>query len=194
MRQKIRLCVMILTLALFVLPLTAQASAVGYFSLVTGEVDVLKQGKLPAVPAKLHDGVEIGDVVRTKIKAKAQQPWWTTLSLPWRRILAWPSPIMNTIPPPRSAGRSCAPSRVWCTPWSTAYQDRGAGFHHGDPHRPHRGARHRLVYPPGPQFLPCGPAQWFFVGKWYQFAFHPIHPCAQTPRAPDSDSGNSQDA
>ncbi|MGO8763025.1 MAG: FecR domain-containing protein [Desulfobaccales bacterium] len=72
MRQKIRLCVMILTLALFVLPLTAQASAVGHFSLVTGEVDVLKQGKLPAVPAKLQDGVEIGDVVRTKSKAKAQ--------------------------------------------------------------------------------------------------------------------------
>ncbi|OGR30943.1 MAG: hypothetical protein A2139_09680 [Desulfobacca sp. RBG_16_60_12] len=72
MRQKIRLGVMILTLAMLVLPLTAQASAVGHFSLVTGQVELLKQGKIPAIPAKLQDGVEIGDVVRTKSKAKAQ--------------------------------------------------------------------------------------------------------------------------
>jgi hypothetical protein len=72
MRQKIRLFVIILTLATLVVPLTAHAAVVGRFSLVTGEVDVLKQGKLPAITAKLQDGVEIGDVVRTKSKAKAQ--------------------------------------------------------------------------------------------------------------------------
>jgi hypothetical protein len=45
---------------------------VGRFSLVTGQVDLLKQGKLPAIAAKFQDGVEIGDVIRTKTKAKAQ--------------------------------------------------------------------------------------------------------------------------
>ncbi len=45
---------------------------VGRFSLVTGQVDLLKQGKIPAIPAKFQDGVEPGDVIRTKTKAKAQ--------------------------------------------------------------------------------------------------------------------------
>jgi len=72
MRQKIRLFVIILTLATLVVPLTAHASVVGRFSLVTGQVELLKQGKIPAIPAKPQDGVEIGDVIRTKSKAKAQ--------------------------------------------------------------------------------------------------------------------------
>jgi hypothetical protein len=72
MRQKIRLVVIILTLAAFVVPLTAHAAVVGRFSLVTGQVDLLKQGKLPAMAAKVQDGVEPGDVVRTKSKSKAQ--------------------------------------------------------------------------------------------------------------------------
>ena len=66
MRQKIRLFVIILTLAALVVPLTSHAAVVGRFSLVTGQVDLLKQGKIPAIPAKLQDGVEIGDVIRTK--------------------------------------------------------------------------------------------------------------------------------
>jgi FecR protein len=53
-------------------PLTADAAAVGRFSLIIGQVDLLKQGKLPAIAAKLQDGVEIGDIVRTKAKSKAQ--------------------------------------------------------------------------------------------------------------------------
>ena len=72
MRQKIRLLVIILTLAALVVPLTSHASVVGRFSLVQGEVNVLKQGRLPAIPAKLQDGVEPGDIIRTKTKAKAQ--------------------------------------------------------------------------------------------------------------------------
>jgi len=72
MRQKIRLFVIILTLAALVVPFTSHAAAVGRFSLVTGQVELLKQGKIPAIPAKPQDGVEIGDVVRTKSKAKAQ--------------------------------------------------------------------------------------------------------------------------
>ena len=50
----------------------AQAGVVGRFTLVEGQVDLLKQGKVPAVPAKVQDGVEQGDVIRTKSKAKAQ--------------------------------------------------------------------------------------------------------------------------
>ena len=72
MRQKIRLFVIILTLAALVVPLTAYAAVVGRFTLVTGQVDLLKGGKLPAIAAKVQDGVEIGDVIRTKSKAKAQ--------------------------------------------------------------------------------------------------------------------------
>ncbi len=50
----------------------AQAAAVGRFTLVEGQVDMLKHGQVPGAPAKLNDGVEPGDVIRTKSKAKAQ--------------------------------------------------------------------------------------------------------------------------
>ncbi len=51
---------------------SAQAAAVGRFTMVEGAVEVLHHGKVPAVTAKLNDGVEAGDVIRTKSKAKAQ--------------------------------------------------------------------------------------------------------------------------
>ena len=44
---------------------------VGNFSRVVNEVDQLKKGKEPAVPAKVPNGVENQDVVRTKEKAMA---------------------------------------------------------------------------------------------------------------------------
>ena len=56
----------------FALPLAAQATVVGHFTMVQGKVDLLKQGKLPAVSAKLRDGVSPGDIIRTKSGAKAQ--------------------------------------------------------------------------------------------------------------------------
>ena len=63
-----------LTLLFFVslFALTAHAAVVGRFTQVTGQVDLLKQGKIPALAAKFQDGVETGDVIRTKTKAKAQ--------------------------------------------------------------------------------------------------------------------------
>ena len=63
-----------LTLLFFVplFALTAHAAVVGRFTQVVGQVDLLKQGKLPALAAKVQDGVEPGDVIRTKSKAKAQ--------------------------------------------------------------------------------------------------------------------------
>ena len=53
-----------------VLPL--EAAVVGNFTEVEGRVDLLKGGKLPAVAAKVPDGVEPGDVVRTKSASRAR--------------------------------------------------------------------------------------------------------------------------
>jgi hypothetical protein len=50
----------------------ARADVVGHLTEVTGQVDIMKDGKFPATPAKLQDGVEPGDVVRTKSASKAQ--------------------------------------------------------------------------------------------------------------------------
>ena len=66
MRHKIRLLVIILILTALVVPLTAHAAVVGRFSLIDGQVDLLKGGKLPAISAKIQDGVEPGDIIRTK--------------------------------------------------------------------------------------------------------------------------------
>jgi hypothetical protein len=72
MQRKIRLLVIMLTLVALAMPLTSHASVVGRFTLVKGQVDLLKGGKLPAIAAKVQDGVETGDVIRTKSGAKAQ--------------------------------------------------------------------------------------------------------------------------
>lgn len=63
-----------LTLVFFVslFALAAHAAVVGRFTQVTGQVDLLKGGQIPALAAKVQDGVETGDVIRTKTKAKAQ--------------------------------------------------------------------------------------------------------------------------
>jgi hypothetical protein len=45
---------------------------VGRLTQLEGRVDLLKGGKLPAVPLKVDDTVEPGDVVRTKSLSKAQ--------------------------------------------------------------------------------------------------------------------------
>jgi len=50
----------------------AGAAAVGRLTQLEGRVDLLKGGKLPAVPLKVGDTVEPGDVVRTKSLSKAQ--------------------------------------------------------------------------------------------------------------------------
>jgi hypothetical protein len=54
------------------LPAWAPAAVVGNITQAEGRVDILKGGKLPATPAKLQDGVEPGDVLRTKSLSKAQ--------------------------------------------------------------------------------------------------------------------------
>jgi hypothetical protein len=59
-------------LALFILvPLTVNAAPVGKFTNIEGKVDVTKPGKKAAL-AKLGDQVEVGDIIRTKIKSKCE--------------------------------------------------------------------------------------------------------------------------
>jgi hypothetical protein len=72
MKLKIRQIVILLTVIVLTVPLVAHATVVGRFTMVRGQVELLKQGKLPAVPAKLQDGVAPGDIIRTKSRAKAQ--------------------------------------------------------------------------------------------------------------------------
>jgi len=48
------------------------AEAIGKLTHVEGQVDILKEGKLPAVPAKVGDAVSVKDVIRTKSDAKAE--------------------------------------------------------------------------------------------------------------------------
>ena len=51
---------------------SAQADAVGRLTQVEGRVDILRGGQLPAIPVKVDDGVQTGDVLRTKSMSKAQ--------------------------------------------------------------------------------------------------------------------------
>ena len=51
---------------------SAQADAVGRLTQVEGRVDILRGGQLPAIPVKVNDGVQTGDVLRTKSMSKAQ--------------------------------------------------------------------------------------------------------------------------
>ena len=54
------------------LPTGAPAAVVGHITQMEGRVDLLKQGQVPATPVQLQDGVETGDVIRTKSLSKAQ--------------------------------------------------------------------------------------------------------------------------
>lgn len=53
-------------------PTLSLAEVVGRLTQVEGRVELLKGGKLPATEAKAQDGVEPGDVLRTKSLSKAQ--------------------------------------------------------------------------------------------------------------------------
>jgi len=67
------LWVVFVILLLLVGPLAgAQGDVVGRLTQVEGRVDILRGGQLPATPAKVDDGVQAGDVLRTKSLSKAQ--------------------------------------------------------------------------------------------------------------------------
>jgi hypothetical protein len=72
MQKKVCFGFIALLSLVLVLPLSLHAAVVGHFTKVRGQVDVLKGGKIPAVAVKVRDGVEPGDVIRTKSKAKAE--------------------------------------------------------------------------------------------------------------------------
>ncbi len=72
MRQKVMSLALVASLVLaLAFPLAAQAAPVGHFNHVEGYVDLLRQGKLPAAGAKVQEGVDGGDVVRTKSRSRA---------------------------------------------------------------------------------------------------------------------------
>ncbi len=72
MAKRYLLAISLISALVLLVPWVARAAVVGRFVKVEGYVDLLKQGKLPAVPVKAQDGVEPGDVIRTKSKAKVQ--------------------------------------------------------------------------------------------------------------------------
>jgi len=72
MRCKRLWAIVALLLLTLLFAASAHASIVGRFTLIKSQVDLLKGGKIPAMPAKVQDGVEPGDVIRTKSRAKAQ--------------------------------------------------------------------------------------------------------------------------
>jgi FecR protein len=73
MRKRNYVWVSLLLICLIVVgPLAVQAAPVGTFIEVEGTVDLLKAGKVPAVPAKVQGPVEVRDLVRTKTQSRAQ--------------------------------------------------------------------------------------------------------------------------
>lgn len=64
------ICLVLINLLL--IPQAFAAQPIGDVSEVTGGVDILRGGKLPAEPAKLGDKIVQGDVIRTKSGGKAQ--------------------------------------------------------------------------------------------------------------------------
>lgn len=72
MRLQVAVILVLALLWLAAAPTGLRAAEVGRLVQVEGEVDLLRQGKLPAVPAKRDDGVSPGDVIRTKSNARAQ--------------------------------------------------------------------------------------------------------------------------
>jgi hypothetical protein len=72
MTRKFLSIIFFMSVLLLILSLTAQAAPVGRFLMLEGQVDLLKHGKLPAAPAKITEPVEVGDVIRTKSRSRAQ--------------------------------------------------------------------------------------------------------------------------
>jgi len=72
MQRKISSGLIAILLLALILPASLYAAVVGRFTQVRGQVDLLKGGKIPGLPVKLRDGVEPGDIIRTKAMAKAE--------------------------------------------------------------------------------------------------------------------------
>jgi len=71
-KRNYRLVSLLITCLIALGPLAVMAAPAGNFLQVEGSVDLLKAGKVPAIPAKVQEAVEVGDVVRTKTQSRAQ--------------------------------------------------------------------------------------------------------------------------
>ena len=72
MKRKAPFGIMLLVVLNLLLSSGALAAEVGRITQLEGRVEILKKGELPATPAKLNDGVEPGDVLRTKSLSRVQ--------------------------------------------------------------------------------------------------------------------------
>ncbi|MEW6387844.1 MAG: FecR family protein [Thermodesulfobacteriota bacterium] len=72
MRLRFLTASVLIMVLILMLPLGVKAAVVGHLTQVEGQVELMRQGKLPFLPAKLKDGVEPGDLIRTKSASRAQ--------------------------------------------------------------------------------------------------------------------------
>jgi hypothetical protein len=72
MKYKVPCGILVLVALNLLLSSGALAAVVGRITQLEGRVEILKKGELPAAPAKLNDGVEPGDVLRTKSLSRVQ--------------------------------------------------------------------------------------------------------------------------
>jgi hypothetical protein len=72
MEGKLRAIIILAFSLVLAWPSLSLAEVVGRLTQVEGRVELLKGGKLPATEAKAQDGVEPGDVLRTKSLSRAQ--------------------------------------------------------------------------------------------------------------------------
>ena len=70
--RQVLLCGRVALALMLIFSSVAGAEVVGRLSQLEGRVDLLKGGNLPAIPVKVDDTVEPGDVIRTKSLSKAQ--------------------------------------------------------------------------------------------------------------------------
>lgn len=61
-----------LLILLLIMPFTLIAKPVGHFTMVVGQIDLLKSGTEQAEPVQKNQAVELGDIVRSKSHSKAQ--------------------------------------------------------------------------------------------------------------------------
>jgi hypothetical protein len=70
--RQVLICGQVALALMLIFSSMAGAEVVGRLSQLEGRVDLLKGGNLPAMPVKVDDTVEPGDVIRTKSLSKAQ--------------------------------------------------------------------------------------------------------------------------
>ena len=147
--------VVFVILAFQVGPLTdAQADVVGRLTQVEGRVDILRGGQLPATPVKVDDGVQTGDVLRTKSLSKAQITFIdnSILTISPESRIGIEAYMFDSAQKKRNAVVQLFQGLAHVVV-SKIFQVGRAGFRRQDPNCRHGGSRHRLRgSPPSQQF------------------------------------------